>query len=172
MNRIAGFLNLSNLRGAATQPQTATVARETPPANVPNESVQLGPAPSSPGTTLGVIQMTPLNLAGHGQQTGVDAMPPEGKVASLMTSTPGPEPLTPERAGALKHELRVLGELGYLQCGHPDFPKTADHEAAFKLMEKGQPVFWRDTPNSLPVHFTSWDHMQQTAREARQRTLR
>lgn len=172
MNRIVGFLNLNNLRGAtAVQPQTAVGSSEAPPAAGQNESLELGSSPA-PTPPLPAVRMTPLNLTGQGQQTGLDAMPPEGKVAHLMTSTPGPEPLTPERAGALKHELRVLGELGYLQCGHPDFPKTADHEVAFQLMEKGHPVFWRDTPNSLPVQFTSWQHMEQTAQEARQRTLR
>lgn len=171
MNGILSLFSVGQTAGAShVRPQVAAGQGEAPVPFVPVETVETngGEAPTSPTA----LPWAPGSLAMIGRETGASAMPTEGKVASLMTSTPGPEPLSAERAGALKHELRVLDELGYLQHGNPDFPRTADHEQAFTLMEKGQPVFWRNTPNSDPIHFTSWDHMEQTAREARERTCR
>lgn len=128
--------------------------------------------PQSEGQPSISQRLSPETLAVLSQDAGFGFMPPEGKISSLMATTPGPEPLSPERAGELKHELLVLGELGYLQQGDPDFPRPASHDQAFTLMEKGKPVFWRQYPNSDAIQFTSWDHMAQTARDAREHTKR
>lgn len=173
MNQIFGVFSLTpSTATRSIRPQSA--ASEASPGVHPTpttgDSSELlgGPSPEQrPG-----VNLKPGVLADLGQNVAAHSMPGEGKVAGLMTSTPGPEPLTPERVGALKHELRVLDELGYLQQGHPDFPQPATHDQAFTLMDAGKPVYWRQYPNSDPVQFASWNHMEQTAQEARERTKR
>lgn len=112
-------------------------------------------------------------LAGQSLTSGFGALPAEGKVASLLESTPAPGgALSEEKALAMRDELELLDQLGYLGTGQVDFPKPSTPEHAFEQIEKGKPVFWRETPNSDPITILGWPALEKTAREARERTYR
>ncbi len=173
---------LESVRGAftsfftpgVTTPRAAVTGEDQPPATPPmmGDVTDLHPAPAPTAGVETPVRFVPAELYGEVVKASAQGMPQEGRIAELLTSSPAPAPLSPEKLAGLREEMRVLDELGYLQKGDPDFPCRTDHKEAFERVQNNQPVYWRETPNSNPVHISNWQALEQAAQEARQRTYR
>lgn len=171
---------LESVRGAftsfftpgVTTPRAAATGQEQPPAapTMMGDVSDLHPAPTTGVQTP--VRFAPAELYGEVVKASAQGLPPEGRIAELLTSSPAPAPLSPEKLAGLREEMKVLDDLGYLQKGDPDFPSRTDHNEAFERVQNNQPVYWRETPNSDPVRISNWQVLEQTAQEARQRTYR